>query len=126
MKNITTLAYLLGFMFMMESCLANEIEKRPSWSVGRSTENSDEVYDSNFLPQLNKRPSWSPGRSIENDDLQKRLIEFKRNSLNNDYPAFDKYDFILNQLKSYGGNGYKIYKRPSIGRIRSIVQPSNN
>jgi hypothetical protein len=124
MKNITILACLFGFMLIMKGCLTEEIEKRPSWSVGRSIENSDEVYENELLPQLNKRPSWSPGRSIEKDDFQKRLIEFKRNNIN-DLQAFDKYEYFLNRLKNYGGNGFKMNKRPSIGRIRSIVQSSN-
>jgi len=96
---------LIGFTFV---CNAYQINKRPSWSIGKksidydlesivSEENrDDDDNDDDEYQLVIKRPSWSIGRrrdldSVKNDYLSllkdtyenmrpvaKRFIEFKR------------------------------------------------
>jgi hypothetical protein len=89
--------------------VSQQLDKRPSWAVGRSAEDSYELPSFQDWFTLHKKPSWAVGRDLEAEEgaysgLDKRIIEFKRSGHEQDWES---------EHKSRG-------KRPSIGRTRSV------
>jgi hypothetical protein len=125
---MSSLNTMIKFAFMiMLVCvsLSEQLEKRPSWAVGRSLDSADESNsaESWYIQQqqqqqhqnADKRPSWAVGRDLsdlaDENEVAKRIIEFKRgwNSIHNIHN--DEYNTMLNKNRA---------KRPSIGRTRSV------
>ncbi len=118
---------MIKFTFMiMILCvsLSEQMEKRPSWAVGRSLDSADESSSAEAYQQelyalqqqhADKRPSWAVGRDLSDlvgdNEVAKRIIEFKRgwNAYHN--IQNDEYETMVNKMRS---------KRPSIGRTRSV------
>jgi hypothetical protein len=96
-----------------------ELVKRPSWSIGRSIDESEEEAALMDKPSygtdrdnwvllshhLDKKPSWAVGRDLSNEELllngekeiKKRIIEFKRGIVDHgEFARKSKYDTHAN------------------------------
>lgn len=116
MSSLKTIVQVTFMIMLVCVSLSEQMEKRPSWAVGRSLDSADESNSAEdwYAQQqhADKRPSWAVGRDLSNEnEIAKRIIEFKRgwNAYHN--VQNDEFETMLNKMRS---------KRPSIGRTRSV------
>lgn len=121
LKTMLKLTCMIMLLFVSSS---EQMEKKPSWAVGRSLDSADESSSAEgsqpdwyYLQQTaDKRPSWAVGRDLSeisgDNEVAKRIIEFKRGWNSNHNVQNDEFESILShKLRA---------KRPSIGRTRSV------